>query len=155
MWFLVSVQFMLSDNSPAPSLGKAKGKMNRLLWAQLRGIQCLLSPPASQLSKHLLPCVKPTWYQLMFSEQSLVNSVPGTVLKALDILMHLIQPTTSGQRGHYYSHFTDGEIKVQRSCVTCPRSHSLLNTRGAGSALKEERKWSRSVVSDSLRPHGL
>ena len=31
MWFLVSVQFMLSDNSPAPSLGKAKGKMNRLL----------------------------------------------------------------------------------------------------------------------------
>lgn len=73
-------------------------------------------------------------------EQSAGNSVPGTVLKALDMLMHLIQPTTSGPGGHYYSHVTDGEIKVQRSCVTCPRSHSLLNTRGAGSALKDERK---------------
>ena len=69
-----------------------------------------------------------------------MNSVPGTVLKALDTIMHLIQPTTSGQGGHYYSNFTDGEIKAQTSFVAFPRSHSLLNTRGTGSALKVERK---------------
>lgn len=39
VWFLISAQFILSDNSPAPSMRKAKGSMNRLLWVQLRVTQ--------------------------------------------------------------------------------------------------------------------
>ena len=53
-------------------------------------------------------------------------SLPGTVLRALHILIHLILPTTLGHGYHYYSHLTDKETKAQRSYVTHPRSHSLV-----------------------------
>lgn len=75
MWFLISAQSILSDNPPAPSMGKAKGSRNRLLWAQLRvtqfrSIPCLIGFETPTMCEIGMLITAPVYWALTLCQTS-------------------------------------------------------------------------------------